>query len=559
MRDKISIKDVLALPVNGPPRPGPEEAMDVSKKVQSRLAQLLPALGIINVVNCIVTSACVLGQAPIHSILIWVVPLLIASVMQCLKGRQFRHSAPPTTVTGNFVVRASRHSFVIGALWGSAAFWLWTDDLALNYLILGVLAGMSAGVSGMMTSVALASSRFVAGCAVIVVVCLVLRSPEHWTATAFMWTILVGALFYGSLVGHRNMVREVEERVSSDRTRGLLQDMIDASADAMALFDSRGRKVVSNRAHTAWFKQLELVDIQKFQIDGEKISQFDGTSLLRTTSQTCSGLTVLIHRDETDLIRLRDSIERQSEELDSAQRGLDRLLDNVRSEIREPMINVQRFIKVLGPNPRAPFDSRKAMELTGLIDACATKATLMLDDLLLAARVRQEEAIVIDACNAGELLQSAFDPSRAPESSLWSGTLRYHVPESPVPLYVDKLLLNRLLQTCLSFCHSSYSGSEDRVARLTVRDDQAIFSFEDSGPNPTDADRTAGAFMVGFTQERSVTWSVAVSLAKTVGATLHYRHTANSPRLVYLIFPMQSLHAKVTPHAAPPAAWNIFA
>lgn len=484
---------------------------------------MLPALAAINALNSLLFALFVAGSVAFLNIVVWWLPIWVIAALQLWKGRQLLALPAPERVSGRFLRRANHLSLLIGIAWGSGIFWLWSDDVVLNAFLMVLMAGMCAGVSATLSSAVFAASRFVLGCGTLIIAGIVSFQPPHWEPMLALCLILFGSLFYGGLVSHRNLVAEIGSRLEVEASRSLMREMIDASADAIALFGKDGTELLSNKAHRAWFDEVALSKLALEDHAKQGRIRFSQQTFFQTRTETQGGLVVLAHRDDTELLAMRDSIATQADELEYAERTMDRFLDNVRSELRDPIVSIKQYVAMMRPVPGRPIDEDSTTRLSGLIGSCASRVLSMLDDLLLATRASDQSQFIVDSCSLEDTLsQLTADPSWRTGSS-WTGNFVLDQPDGRVALYVDHKVLYRLMEVLMTFVAEYYRGDENRSITIDRCGDRLVLRLDDDCSYSSGRAAVQGGPVAAFdARERALSWSVALSLSRSLRCELAY-------------------------------------
>ncbi len=167
---------------------------------------------------------------------------------------------------------------------------------------------------------------------------------------------------------------------------------------------------------------------------------------------------------DTMLARLRSAFHRQEE----SEGRLRRFVADVSHELRTPLTSIRGFAELYrrGGAPR-PEDVDQMM---GRIEAEATRMGLLVEDLLLLARLDHERPLDLAEVDLGVLIRDAAQDARAHDAAR---TVRLVVPDEPVRVLADEHRLRQVIGNLVTNAvHHTPAASPIQIsARWATPDD----------------------------------------------------------------------------------------
>ena len=164
------------------------------------------------------------------------------------------------------------------------------------------------------------------------------------------------------------------------------------------------------------------------------------------------------------LARLRSAFHRQEE----SEGRLRRFVADVSHELRTPLTSIRGFAELYrrGGAPR-PEDVDQMM---GRIEAEATRMGLLVEDLLLLARLDHERPLDLAEVDLGVLIRDAAQDARAHDAAR---TVRLVVPDEPVRVLADEHRLRQVIGNLVTNAvHHTPAASPIQIsARWATPDD----------------------------------------------------------------------------------------
>lgn len=434
------------------------------------------AMGLINIVNGLLVAVGAAAHAPLRSILLWYLPIMLMGIIQVFSWLSFRKRPKPEKVSGSYLRKAELASLAIGTTWGAASLMLASNESDAHLLFVWMMqAGMAAGLTSILGPAPRITSRFVFACLFPVTVMNFVRGGDYALTIAVLGTIFMAVLVQGSINSYRQLKSLVATVHESNSARERLADAIESSNDAFAFYDAENDLLIANARHRDWFAS-EKPEYSKEGEDSVPVLLDSGRWLMRSSRKTGKGGAVVVHTDITALkTRERELIEAQREAVE-ADEAKSRFLSTMSHELRTPMNIILGFSKLMKGESKITLSPDDVREYADNIHASGTHLLKLINDIIdyskvglermpvhsveLDTRALLSEAITLAAGFEGKASTEEFDVSVSAKLSM---------------LYADETAMKRILINLVTNAIRFNEPGQKIVIRAGVDPDGAPF------------------------------------------------------------------------------------
>jgi two-component system OmpR family sensor kinase len=191
-----------------------------------------------------------------------------------------------------------------------------------------------------------------------------------------------------------------------------------------------------------------------------------------------------IGRVGTALNRMLTDIEAAFAQRDATEDRLRQFLADASHELRTPLTSIRGYAELfhLGADHR-PEDLARAMRA---IEEEATNMTVLVEDLLLLARLDDARPLEKEPVALDDVAESAIAAARAVEPDR---PLQFDFAERPLVVDGDRRRLRQVLDNLLANVREHTPAASPALVSLRAADGQVVLTVEDSGPGIPEADR----------------------------------------------------------------------
>ncbi len=533
MQDRITAINLLQLLFGRAPRVPRRLLPDLLAAQNRKIVTLLSPMASINVVNGTLLVAALHDSVPMPRLLPWLFALYCLAGMQMLAARKLSRYKPSSRPSsGRLIRKAENTTFLIGLLWGSAAFLLHTDDPVRNLFVHTVIMGMAAGVTLFTTPLAVLASRFILGAVPCIWLSLFFFSNPIPYTTLGLTTTLTLAVLFGSLHNYRAAVGEISMRRLSEDRLNLLTSALETSQDAIAVLDETGALAMANQAHRQW--DLDGRTGSAVQ-EGAAFTTNGVNWFIRHTSKTDTGATLIVDTNITARKELEQRIEQQSAELEKARRSMLRMLENTRHEMLQPISDIVHISTAMVPNSNIALSPDELRSYAGLIHASARQSLSMLEDLLLAVTRSSMDNIPRLSMDLNATVTRAIhalDRNGDGESS----RVRFHDSEGPLEIAShNRKIPEKLVDLVVTMALQAHPSQPVIVRTARIGGKPALIVRDNGEPyDPEEAARPTQG--IGEDRQRTVSMTLAEALCASLNATLLVTTPEGAGTVVSIVF-----------------------
>lgn len=430
----------------------------------------VPLMTVVSIVNALVVLVLLGGRSSGAIELLWLSGIAVPSLFSLAQHLR-RRGRPLVGVGRGKALHAAIRSTYIGAVWGlGSVVFLPGADIPEATFYTFVVGGMIAGLVATLSPLPRHFVGFGLAAMLPTAITLLGRGSRIETGMALLLVLFTLALFVAGFNGYRRFRASLVVKQELASARNLLEDAIESSGEAFAIFDRQGRKLLSNRLYDTLFADRPAPEGPRPEPEVETLP--DGRSVLTRIRPTAGGRLVSVHADVSELEAAR-------EEAVGASRAKSMFLAMMSHELRTPLNSIIGFAELLKRADRPPSPDQ-VRDYAGYVHSSGRHLLGIISDLLDLSRIeagryelREEQ---VDFAVIGEEVLRQIAPL-ADESEI---VLAVEIA-GPIHLRADARALRQILLNLLS---NAIKFSE-RGGRVLLRawsdDDGFTCEVEDLG------------------------------------------------------------------------------
>jgi len=380
----MKVKD-LFLPLRAPDS---EFERAVYQEQVSQIISLGLVMGLVTIANGVLVSAIFYATSPVWKIAAWLVPLLMYSGYLAYSSRKLskKHAAAGEArqVSGRFMRMAETGAVFQGMAFGASAILFLGDSVEAPLFLATVFAGMSAGVSSLLSSIPRVTLRYNLGSVGLLIIANLLYPAPYSIVIITLAVIMIAALTAGNVRNHYRLQNLISATSLAGQAKLDLVDAIEATRDAFTIYDAEGNRVLANARFREWFP--DGVDLLTQDTpDAQRLP--DGRWVLRSSRPTSKDGRVVVHTDISTLKqRERELIEAQKEAV-QADEAKSRFLSTMSHELRTPLNIILGFAELMAPGSNIKLTEDEVQEYADNIHKSGAHLLNLIDDIIDYSKV----------------------------------------------------------------------------------------------------------------------------------------------------------------------------
>jgi len=429
---------------------GQELAGEVLRQQQIHLVQRIPMMSQVSAFNGLIVAAVYWNEGSNIVVGIWYAVLLAASALQLAGWKRLSGRDIPKRVSGRMLKRAKYWSAMIGLIWGSSVILFYPQHSEpLQFLLAVLIAGMSAGTVAFLNPIPKLNLWFL----ITLLTPLVLRfgselDKEH-IAVAVLGVMFGITLMQGSFKGHANLVELVRSNMGMDKARSDLEDAIESTNEAFALFDKDKRLVTANSRFRTWFAGSKKV--RGGDSKGRMRKLDDGRWVVSTVRPTSNGGFVSVHVDVSDLKEREDELLAAKLKAESADRAKTQFLANMSHELRTPLNAIIGFSQIMRDQVFGAVGDARYRAYVDDIYGSGQHLLSIINDILDLSKIETSSyELDFEEVELDEIVTWAVSVCRGRESANAARTVEIEIDDDARWLDGDRRALKQILVNLLS-------------------------------------------------------------------------------------------------------------
>jgi signal transduction histidine kinase len=428
----------------------PAVANEIRRQQVRLLVSLVPTMSIVNVVNGLVLAAMFWNLTNRTGILVWYAVLLAMVAVQMIGWLRVRALPTPARVSGRSLNRSKLHAFLAGLVWGGMA-WVFFPEGNVEYQMLTcvVVSGMAAGTTAMLNPIPALSTRFLLGILGPLFIRLSMEGSVLHLSILLLALILAGSLVLGSLRARNQLASMAGATILAEKARSDLEDAIESTNDAFALFDENRRLVTANTRFREWFANSRK--IRGGDAKGELRRLDGGRWVVSTMRPTSRGGYVSVHVDVSDLKAREEELLAAKIKAEEADRAKTQFLTNMSHELRTPLNAIIGFSQMMRDQVFGVLGDARYRSYVDDIYTSGQHLLAIINDILDLSKIEfSRYELEYEAVELDEIVEWCLSICRGRDEHAGAREIRVEIDESAAWLEVDRRALKQMLVNLLS-------------------------------------------------------------------------------------------------------------
>lgn len=491
---RLKLKDLLTFE--------PVPKTDVEQKLCIEQQRYLVGLGILYGISTILISttaaAVFLLHHPIWKVALWYLPLVVYSVFLIHTTRRMRGKQAPTRTNGRLMRMSEYGCIFIGAMYGSTFFVFYAEDQTFNFYIIALISGFCGSLTGFMSSFPRQISKFIISAIVPLLLGMFViqngitghelhHGMLHW---GFMFPITAGltVYFYCAFSNHARMVDLTIVTERSRASEELLRDAVDATGDALAIFDAEDQCIVANSMHQKLAARHGMrapaADAQSVKLDGEYY--------VRKLVEMEQGRKVQTHINVTEATRRELELIAAKREADAAEVAKSRFLASMTSSLNDPISVIYGCSSLMRTSSKVALEEQDVRAYgDSIYDAVTTLKAFTEKMLRHSAAINPELEPDLQAISIGEAFDRLRSNLQEQIGTASSDTVRFEASDDLPQLRIDSEVMLRVVGELVKNAIKHSESGGDVIVKASVRDgDRLLISVRDFGRGMDDTQVT---------------------------------------------------------------------
>lgn len=410
---------------------------------------------------------------------LWGAAIIIPSLLNLVRSVNYRRKLDEKApVSRRAIQRAVLWSLYMGIMWGLSEFLFYKATDSIAHIVLAfVTVGMAAGMVATLAPLPGHVLSFCVGAVPPGILCMMTRGTPEELAVGALLVVFLAALGFATMTGFNQFREMLVVKQTLRSAMHHLEDAIENTGEALAIFDREGELVLANALYRDFFPNGICAGCDQ---DDPCIQQLADGRWVRTTSRrTLGGGRVAVHADITELKRQEIELKAARAEAESASQAKSQFLAVMSHELRTPLNSIIGFAELIERSD-IPTPVAKMRDYARYVLQSGRHLLGIISDILDLSRIEakrydlREESVCLEGLVADMVGQLA---PQAKEAGVIIETSLQKLPDFWGETRAMRQILYNLLSNAIKFTEK---GGRIRVE--AHRDDEGlVLSVSDTG------------------------------------------------------------------------------
>ncbi|GAB4137852.1 MAG: hypothetical protein Kow00104_20860 [Rhodothalassiaceae bacterium] len=324
---------------------------------------------------------------------LWGAAIIVPSMINLVRCLRYRKSGPLKRPVSRRQMRTALFwSIYMGLAWGATEFLFFEAGDTISHIVLAfVTVGMAAGMVASLTPIPAQVFGFCLGAVPPSIVCMLTRGSPEELAVGTLLMLFLAALGVTTMNGYAQFKESlaIKQRLRSAMTH--LEDAIENTGEALAIFDRDGRLVLANALYREFFPEGPSPVSAGEEPCIHKLE--DGRWVRTTIRPTLGGGKVAVHADITELKTQERELDAARIEAESASQAKSQFLAVMSHELRTPLNSIIGFAELIARRD-IPTTAEKMRDYAGFVLESGRHLLGIISDILDLSRIEAKRYVL---------------------------------------------------------------------------------------------------------------------------------------------------------------------